>query len=258
MPLSLLKVALGIGLTLTLRVAAADSPAIAAAADLKPVLTELAPAFTTTTQVSPRFTFGSSGQLAQQIANGAPFELFLSADEDYIFGLVKQGKARDAGVVYGRGRVVLFARANARWLPDAALAGLRAALTAKRIQHFAIANPAHAPYGRAARAVLESVKLYEEIEPRLVLGENAAQATQFALSGAADGGIIPLSLAIAAARSGAGTYVILPRDLHKTVPLRQRMALMRDATPTAIAFYAFLQTDTSRAAFVRNGIEPAE
>ncbi|MBI2799582.1 MAG: molybdate ABC transporter substrate-binding protein [Gammaproteobacteria bacterium] len=256
--MSSLIFALGIGLTLTLRMAAADPPAIAAAADLKPVLIELASAFAAKTKALPRFTFGSSGQLAQQIANGAPFELFLSADEDYIFGLVKQGKARDAGVVYGRGRVVVFAPANARWQPDAALAGLRAALTAKVIRHFAIANPAHAPYGRAARAVLESVKLYAEIEPRLVLGENVAQAAQFALSGAADGAIIPLSLAIPAARSGAGAYAILPRDLHKTVPLRQRMALMNGATPTAIAFYAFLQTDASRAAFVRNGIEPAE
>ena len=134
---------------------------------------------------------------------------------------------------------------------DESLAGLKAALADGRIKCFAIANPEHAPYGRAAREALQHAGLWEAIQPRLVLGENATQATQFATSGNAEGGIVPLSLAIAPEVARTGNAALLSQAWH--APLRQRMALTRQAGRTAESFYAFLQGAAARKTFVRFG-----
>lgn len=157
-------------------VRAAEPPAVAAAADLKFALTEAATQFERDSGQKVRLSFGSSGNFTQQIENGAPFELFLSADEAFVFRLAEAGHTLDRGAQYAIGRLVLFVPERSPLKPDATLEDLRAALTDGRLRRFAIANPEHAPYGRAARSVLRHAGLWTAIEPRLVLGENAAQA----------------------------------------------------------------------------------
>ncbi len=243
----LFSLALAVGAT----PAGAQAPAIAAAADLSFALAELAQIFKATTGREVRIAFGSSGNFTQQIENGAPFELFLSADERYIERLAAQRLTRDAGALYAIGRIVLFVPKGSVLKPDPALADLRAAIGDGRVKRFAIANPEHAPYGRAARETLQAAGLWDAIQPALVLGENAAQATQFATSGAAQGGIIPLSLAKAPEVARLGTAALLSDATHQ--PLRQRMALLPRAGPVAAEFYAWLQTKPARAVFVRYG-----
>jgi len=240
-----------VALPLAATPAFAQAPAVAAAADLKFALTELADRFRAATGREVRVAFGSSGNFTQQIENGAPFELFLSADESYIERLAAKGLTRDGGVLYAIGRVVLFVPTGSALKADPTLADLRAALRDGRVKRFAIANPDHAPYGRAARETLQAAGLWDAIRPSLVLGENVAQATQFAAGGNAQGGIVALALTRTPEVSRLGTAVLLPAAMHK--PLRQRMALLRNAGPVATEFHAWLQTRPAREVFVRHG-----
>ncbi|AGH51077.1 molybdate ABC transporter substrate-binding protein [Sphingomonas sp. MM-1] len=220
--------------------APADEPAIAAAADLNAALPQIADLFRRKTGRTVKLTFGASGNLTQQILNGAPFQLFLSADESYVARLAEAGRTVDGGTLYATGRIGLFTPRGSPVKADGRLADLAAAIRDGRLRKFAIANPEHAPYGRAAREALTTAKLWDAIQPRLVLGENVAQATQFATSGSADGGIIPLSLAMTPQVQAAGRFALIPAEWHK--PLRQRAVLMKGAGETARAFYAFMQS----------------
>jgi len=231
--------------------AAADAPVVAAASDLEFALTELAEAFTRRTGQRVRLSFGSSGNFRRLIAQGGPYEIFLSADEDYVLALHKDGLTVDAGVLYASGRIVLFAAHDSPLEVDPELRGLRAALAEARIERFAIANPEHAPYGRRAREALEHAGLWEPIQDHLVLGENVAQAAQFAASGAAQGGIVAHSLAAAPRLGERGRFALIPEDWHR--PLRQRMVLLRRAGATARAFYDYLQGAEARAILTRYG-----
>ena len=169
-----------------LPLAAAEVPAIAAAADLKFALAEVAARFSAETGQKVRISFGSSGTFMTQIEQGAPFEIFLSADENFVFRLANRGLTEDRGRLYAVGQIVLFAPLGSSLAVDAELRGLKSALAAGSLRRFAIANPEHAPYGRAARAALQSAGLWAEVAPCLVFGENAAHAMQFAASGSAD------------------------------------------------------------------------
>lgn len=238
---------------------AAEVPAIAAAADLKFALPEVAARFTKDTGRQIKVSYGSSGNFAQQIEQGAPFELFLSADEGFVFRLAEQGRTRDRGTLYAIGRLVLFAPHGSPMQADAQLKGLQAAVAQGQIKRFAIANPDHAPYGRAARSVLRKSGLWSALEPKLVLGENASQAAQFAASGASQGGIIPLSLSKAPEVARLGQFALIPAEWHADEPLRQRMVLMESAGETARTFYDYLQTPVAREVLVRYGfVLPAE
>ena len=247
----LLAILLSLALPLVAAPAAAQAPAIAAAADLKFALAELADRFKDATGREVRVAFGSSGNFTQQIENGAPFELFLSADEAYVERLAAKGLTRDAGALYAIGRIVLFVPSGSTLEPDPQLAGLRAALRDGRIKRFAIANPEHAPYGRAAREALQQADLWQAIRPVLVLGENASQATQFAASGSAQGGIVPLSLARAPEIARLGTSALIPANAHQ--PLRQRMVLLARASPAAVRLYDYLRSPAGRAILARYG-----
>jgi molybdate transport system substrate-binding protein len=119
------------------------------------------------------------------------------------------------------------------------------------VRRFAIANPEHAPYGRAAQEVLETAGLWSAIQKRLVLGENVSQAAQFATTGGADGGIFAYSLALSPAVGRLGRFVLIPEWMHR--PLRQRMVLLKTAGPTAEAFYAFVRGADARRIFDRYG-----
>jgi molybdate transport system substrate-binding protein len=165
--------------------------------------------------------------------------------------LAKEGRTENDGTLYAIGRIGLFAVKGSPLTVDPELKGLAAALAGGSIEKFAIANPEHAPYGRAAEAALRHAGLWEKLQPKLVLGENVSQATQFATSGSAQGGIIPLSLAKSAPVMAAGSFALIPADWHP--PLRQRMVLLKNAGPTAGAFYDYVQGPSARALFRRYG-----
>jgi molybdate transport system substrate-binding protein len=212
---------------------------IAAAADLKFALADIAAAFTRETGQQVRITYGSSGDLARQIAQGAPFEMLMSADERYVIDLHRGGHTRGEGALYAVGRLAVFAPHGSPLTLDADLRGLQSAVVEGRITRFAIANPQHAPYGRAAREVLDRLGLWQRLQPALVLGENASQAMQFAASGSCQGGIVPLSLASAPDIVRLGAFARIPPAWHS--PLRQRMVLVARAGPVAAAFYDYVQ-----------------
>lgn len=236
---------------------AQDAPVVAAAADLQFALKDIAAQFRTDTGVEVRLNFGSSGNFARQLQKGAPFEMFLSADEGFVFQLADAGKTLNRGTLYAEGRIVLFVPKGSPLKVDASLDDLRAAVADRRIQRFAIANPEQAPYGRAAEQALKGQGLWEAIGPKLVFGENVSQAAQFATCGSAQGGIIAYSLALSPLISERGTYALLPSDWH--APLRQRMVLMKGAGETAQAFYRYVQTPPARVIFRKYGfILPGE
>ena len=230
---------------------ARQEPLVAAAADLQFALEEVLQGFARDTGIVARVTYGSSGNLARQIAQGAPFELFLSADEPYVASLTAQGLTRGAGDLYGIGRIALFVPEGSPLQADPLLEDLGRRLRDGNLGRIAIANPEHAPYGRAAEQALRKLGLWEPLQDRLVLGESVAQAAQFASTGNVDGGIIALSLAMAPPMRSRGRYALLPASLH--APLRQRMVLLKGATPGAERLYAHLRSDAARAILARYG-----
>ena len=229
----------------------AQAPAIAAASDLQFALEAIARAFTAETGERVTLVFGSSGNLARQVMEGAPFELFLSADEAFVDALADAGFSRDRGMLYAVGRIVLFAPRGSPLIVDEQMEGLRALLAREAGLRFAIANPDHAPYGRAAEAALRARGLWERLQPALVLGENISQAAQFATAGGAAGGILAYSLVLAPALAGRGTYALIPESLHP--PLRQRMVLLKRAGPVSQRFYEHLRRPPARALFEQYG-----
>jgi molybdate transport system substrate-binding protein len=248
------RLCLAAALALAQPAAADDGPLIAAASDLRYALPEIAEAFAAEAGVRLRLTFGSSGNLRRQIEQGAPFEVFLSADEGYALALAESGHAVDKGALYAEGHIVLFAPARSALAIDGALAGLAEALKAGRISRFAIANPEHAPYGRAAREALTGAGLWDAVRPYLVLGENVSQAAQFALAGGADGAILPLSLVGADPMKGQGRFALIPGGRH--APLLQRMVLIKGAGAGARRFYGFMQSPAALAILARHGFQP--
>jgi len=195
--------------------AAGQEITVAAAADMNAVLPALAARYTKQTGQVVKLSFGSSGNLSNQIRNGAPFDVFFSADEEYPKQLVADGLAlRDSLHRYAVGRLVL-------WVPSKSTLDLRrlgmTALLDPSIKKCAIANPQHAPYGRAAEAALKHFGIYDQVAAKLVLGENVAQAAQFVESGNAQAGLIALSHALAPAMKNKGRYWTVPLDSYPTL-----------------------------------------
>lgn len=228
-----------------------DEPVVAAAADLQFALVEVAEAFKKQTGKSVRLTFGSSGNFARQIRQNAPFQVFFSANEDFVKDLAKDGFMRDQGELYAIGRIVLIVPKGSPLEADGTLADLKAALAAGRVKKFAIANPEHAPYGARAEEALKTAGIWDAIKPKLVLGENVSQAAQFATSADAQGGIIAYSLALSPKVSALGSYQLIPVGMHKS--LRQGMGLTRNASATAVAFYEFAKSPSARKIFRQFG-----
>ena len=222
---------------------------IAAAADLQFVLPDLASQYEKQTGAKVAITYGSSGNFFAQIQNGAPFDLFLSADLDYPKKLIQAGFAdSDSLQTYAAGRLTL-------WLPpDSPIdpaSGLKTLLD-PRIQKIAIANPEHAPYGRAALAALQSVGLFDQVKSKLVFGENISQAAQFVQSGNSQAGLIALSLALSAAMKNGKRWDI-PLDSY---PSMEQAVVILKSSPNkkaALSFLAFLKSPQSRATFDRYG-----
>jgi molybdate transport system substrate-binding protein len=186
--------------------------AIAAAADLNFALEKVSREFRAAhPDVDLAIAYGSSGNFYAQIRNQAPFDVFLSADVEYPRKLVEEGiGARNSLFVYAVGRIVV-------WVPASSPLDPSTALRATSVRHVAIANPQHAPYGRAAEAALRSMGVYDSVERKLVLGENVAQTLEFVQSGAADVGIVALSLALAPPVRGQGRYWEVPATAYPKI-----------------------------------------
>ena len=232
--------------------ASAQTLRIAAASDLQFALPDLTAQYEKQTGVKLAVTYGSSGNFFAQIQNGAPFDLFLSADNAYPRKLAEAGFA-DANslVIYARGLLVI-------WLPpdsplDLTAAGYRALLD-PRIQKIAIANPEHAPYGHAAIVALHEAGIYDQLKSKLVLGDNVAQAAQFVQSGSAQAGIISRSLALSPAMISGKRYELSSMRF----PLIEQSAVILKSSSnkqTASAFLEFLKSPEARAIFKRYGYE---
>jgi molybdate transport system substrate-binding protein len=235
-----MRIARHLALTLCVAATAAGQPpsilAIAAASDLQSVMPALAARFERETGGRVALTFGSSGNFFSQIQNGAPFDLFFSADVNYprrleADGLIEPGSLRP----YANGTLVLYAEKNAgldllRGLP---------VLTDARVRRIAIANPGHAPYGRAAVAALSHERLYDGVREKLVVGESVSQAAQFVQSGNAEAGLVALSLALTPALRASGTFVEVPAAFYP--PIEQAAAILKtsrrkDAARTFLMF----------------------
>jgi molybdate transport system substrate-binding protein len=226
-------------------------PVIAAAANLNFALTAIADQFARDHSTRVELVFGASGTLTRQIQDGAPFELFLAADEAFPTQLTAAGLTRDPGVVYAVGRLVIFAPKGSPLTVDERLEGLARLAKAGGINRFAIANPDVAPYGKAAQAVLRKRGLWDSIRPQLVLGDTIAQAAQFATTGNAVGGLVAYSLVLSPGFAERGTYALIPDADYP--PLRQRMVLLKRAGAVAAQFYAYLQSEPARAILRTHG-----
>jgi molybdate transport system substrate-binding protein len=188
---------------------------VAAAADLTTALPEIVSSYTKQTGQTVKLSFGSSGNLTNQIQNGAPFDVFFSADESYPAQLVEKGLAqKDSLYRYAVGRLVLWVPNDAS--PDVQKLGIKTLLDPS-IKKISIANPLHAPYGRAAEAALKHLGVYDQVAPKLVLGENVSQAAQFVESGNAQAGLIALSHALSPAMKDKGHYWTVPLDAYPTL-----------------------------------------
>ncbi len=205
---------------------------IAAAADLQFALEGISGAFRAAhPDVDVQVAYGSSGNFYAQIRNRAPFDVFLSADVEYPRKLAQEGiGARDSLFVYAVGRIVV-------WVPAASPLDPATALRAASVRHVAIANPQHAPYGRAAEAALRSLGVYDSVVGKLVLGENVAQTLEFVQSGAADVGIVALSLALAPPVRGQGRYWEVPPEAY---PKIEQSGLILKDSKAAREFRSFL------------------
>jgi molybdate transport system substrate-binding protein len=223
-----------------------SSLTVAAAADLQFALNQIAEPFRSAHPgIDLRIVSGSSGNFYNQIRNGAPFDVFLSADIDYPRRLAAR---LDVVFTYAVGRIVL-------WVPPRSALDPATALRDPRLHHLAIANPEHAPYGRAAESALRSLGVYDALKPKLVLGENIAQTFQFAQTGAADAGIVALSLALAPQIRGEGRYWEVPQSLYP--PIEQGGILLHD-TPAARDFREALLSDSGRRALTDFGFAMPE
>lgn len=246
----------GAMLTLSMLAAALDLRAqeirVAAAADLKFALEQLSAPYEKESGGKIEITYGSSGNFFAQIENGAPFDLFLSADMEYPRKLQAAGLAEPGTLEeYALGRIVIWMSSGTR--VDLAKLGWKALLD-PGVRRIAIANPEHAPYGQAAVAALRAAGVYERLRRRLVYGENIAQAAQFVASGSAQAGILALSLAISPAMKDGRRWEI-PSSLHP--PIEQGVIILKSAKNKegARGLLAFLKSETGRKILESHGFE---
>jgi molybdate transport system substrate-binding protein len=229
----------------------ADQINVAAASDLNFAINEIIQEFERNTGHKVNLTLGSSGNFFAQIQNGAPFDVFLSADLNYPKQLEKSGHAVAGSThVYGIGRIVVWVPARSALNPEKL--GMQA-LSQPSLRKIAIANPEHAPYGRAAVAAMEHAGFYSQLKGKLVLGENISQAAQFVRSGAAEIGVIALSIAMSEPMRAAGRYWIIPADMHPK--LEQGAVLLKRAGAAAREFHNWLRSPNARAVFSKYGFQ---
>lgn len=231
--------------------AAQDVPNIAVAANMSTAMPAIVEAFTQASGRSVKIAYGASGNFRRQIAQGAPFQLFLSADEAFAEALAKEGHAENAGAVYAVGRLAFFVPRGSPVLIDNKLKDLSAAAADGRLKRLAIANPELAPYGRAAREVLGHLGVWDAVKGKLVLGENVGQTARFLATGESQAGFIPLALAAGPEMKARGAWATVPESWH--TPLRQRMVLIKGAGDTARRFHDFMLGPQAQALLRQHG-----
>jgi molybdate transport system substrate-binding protein len=228
---------------------------LAAAADLEPVLPPILKQFRHRTGIEVVPSFHASAMLTTQLQNGAPFDVFLSADLGYPQRLINSGIAvgtpEGKPITYARGTLVLWARKDSS-LPPPSLDLLRN----PKLKHLAIANPDRAPYGRAAVAALTKLNLYDSLKPKLAMAENIAQAAQFADSANADAGLISLTSAMTPRMSSSGTWFVIPGDLYP--PIEQGAVIVRSTKHRAEVrkLIDYLLSAPVQAEFAKSGLTP--
>lgn len=229
--------------------AAAAELSVAAASDTRLALDELAVAFEKATGNHVTVTYGSSGKLYAQIVAGAPFDVYFSADATYPAKLEGEGLTLpDTRFAYGEGRLALWTNT-----PGVDVSKGLAGLPKQPVKHLAIAQPLHAPYGRAAVEALRYAKVYDTLADRLVMGENIAQAAHFAVSGAAEAAIVARSL-LGTPELAKGRHWPIPTNWH--APMVQEAAIVRKSAVPKIAkaFCALVQGPKGRAVLQRVGL----
>jgi len=220
----------------------ADTLNVAVASNFTATLQELATVFHAETGHTLKISNASTGKLYAQVMHGAPFDVFLGADESYADRLIAENRADQAhSYVYALGRLVFISNKA----PDGEC---RDVLYNDQLQHIAIANPAIAPYGRAAEQVMKNLKVWNRLQPKLVMAENIAQTMQFLVSTSADAGFVAKSLLLADKTGKPACSWDVPDDLY--LPVQQKMVVLNQARekPAAIAFWHFIQS--SRAAVI--------
>ena len=228
----------------------AEELAVAAAADLNFAMKEIAQQYQHDTGNTLKLSFGSSGNFFVQIQNGAPFDLFFSADSSYPEKLAQAGLADSLSLYrYAVGTIVL-------WVPDSSRLDLKHGINVlldPSIHKIAIANPATAPYGRAAEHALKQAGIYDRVKDKLVLGENISQTAQFVQTGNADIGIIAESLALAPTMKSAGRYMEVPSQLY--TPIQQAAVIVTSSRKKTAAeqFLNYLQQPAARVILQRYG-----
>lgn len=216
------------------RFARAQDITVAAASDLQFAMPEITALFQNNTGKTVKVVYGSSGNFFQQIQSGAPFDLFFSADLEYANKLVAAGLAEPGSLFrYATGKIVIWVSADSK----VDLEGGLTALADPAVRKVAIANPEHAPYGQAAVAALKKEHLYGTVADKLVLGENISQAASFVVSGAADAGIVALSLALSPAMKQKGRHVEIPSADY---PAIEQGCLMLKSSLNKVVARAFL------------------
>lgn len=247
-----------VGLALIVPTQAQTTLRVAAAADLEPVLPPILEQFRQATGIRVEATYQASAMLTTQIMNGAPFDLFLSADLSYPKKLIDAGLADAAGsadsstpVIYAKGTLVLWARKDSH-LPPPSLDLLHN----PGLKRLAIANPDRAPYGRAAVAALTRLKIYDELKPRLATAENVAQAAQFADSGNADAGLISLTSALTPHMAANGNYFVIPRDIYPAIEQGAVIVRKTAQRTTAHKLLDYLLSPPIQAQLAKSGLTP--
>jgi molybdate transport system substrate-binding protein len=229
---------------------------VAAAADLSAALPALAAGYEKSSGVTLKLSFGASGALTQQIQNGAPFDVFFSADMDYPKQLIAEGKADGPTLYrYAVGQLVLWVPASSPL--DVEHKGMDV-LQDPAVTKIAIANPQHAPYGRAAVAALKHAGLYEKVQPRLVLGENISQAAQFVESGNAQVGFVALAHALAPAMQGKGRYWKIPADAYPALDQGAVVISSSQRRQDALAFLDYMKGAEAKAVLKHYGFTSPE
>jgi len=241
---------------MALAVPASAQITVAAAADLNAALTEIAASYEKSGGSAIRLSFGSSGNLFNQIQNGAPFDIFFSADLDYPNKLIEAGLAEKSSLYhYAVGKLVLWVPASS--LLDVEHRGM-SILPDPSVKKISLANPEHAPYGRAAVAAIRHFGIYEKVSDRFVFGENISQAAQFVESGNAQAGFVALSHALAPGMKEKGRYWIIPSDTYPV--LRQAVVILSHSSKKAeaAAFLKYLQKPESTAVLRHYGFSVPE
>jgi molybdate transport system substrate-binding protein len=236
-------------LLFTASLACAQTTTVAVAANMKDAFAEINTAFKAAGNPDIRIVYGSSGNFTAQIMNGAPFHLFISADEHFPIELYKKGKAIDGGVVYAIGKLAIISKNSAAIsLGDSKSELIKAISKANKI---AIAKPELAPYGKAAIEYLKAEGLWDIAKDKLIYGDNIGIATMYVVTGAADLGFTALSLAKSAEVAKETNFILVNSKLYE--PIEQRMVLIKGAPREAIALYQFMQSPQAKTILQKYG-----